>query len=66
VVIFFNGAFLGLYVVKCLECYHLHQPEPGTEHYYCLKAEGIIMHEIDEDVTCDGFTPLTGNLEKNR
>ena len=44
--------------VNCLECQHLHRPNPVEDNFICLRNLKRITHELDESVGCDGFEDL--------
>jgi hypothetical protein len=31
----------------------------GKDRYFCLNARDYIDHEIDENINCDGFEPIS-------
>jgi hypothetical protein len=41
--------------VCCLECQHLHQPNPDEDSLICLRTLQPIVHEIDYEIECSGF-----------
>ncbi|MFC1802713.1 hypothetical protein ACFL0D_01975 [Thermoproteota archaeon] len=45
-------------MVRCLECYYMHQPDRTKDQYFCLKARDYIEHDIDENIGCKGYKHL--------
>lgn len=44
--------------VKCVECQHLHMPNPIEDIYICLCTLKTITHEIDESPRCSDFEEI--------
>ena len=44
--------------VNCLECQHLHNPNPGEDKYLCLRDLAQVKHELDEWIICEGFEEI--------
>lgn len=43
---------------SCLECQHLHRPNPVEDHFVCLRSLVKVVHELDEPQGCGGFEEL--------
>jgi hypothetical protein len=44
--------------VNCIECQHLHMPNPVEDNYICLKTLEKLVHELDELIQCQGFEEI--------
>ena len=44
--------------VCCLECQHLHRPNPVEESFLCLRSLENVTRELDESNGCEGFEEI--------
>ncbi len=44
--------------ITCLECQHLHRPNPVEDIFMCLRSLRLVEHELDEGVVCGGFDEI--------
>ncbi len=44
--------------VNCIECQHLHLPNPVEDNYICLRTMEKLVHELDESIQCRGFEEI--------
>lgn len=43
---------------SCIECQHLHRPNPVEDRFMCLRSLETVHHELDEPRGCGGFEEL--------
>ena len=48
-------------MVRCLDCYHMHQQDRTKDLYFCLKTREYLDHKIDQEINCDKYEAKTVN-----
>jgi hypothetical protein len=46
-------------MARCHECNYMHQPNNDKEHYFCLKKRDYIERDIDKNIRCRDYQPLS-------